>query len=211
MFQVSILMLSYMVNNVIFMSLWFQQIPIFGTEHRLDTRWLNPWFFAAQIQIPIRNKYLEFGYRGLVFCRNNGQLMENIDMGLTVPKWVLINWPKVPQMPQNSSAQIVCPSLKVWYFDEKRLWYVVLRKYKASSRIFPSVICRQLWSTVLYYWELRAVSTKGAFNNYVDKMKGEGGWKMSFCPRSCWMPPNRNFAYEVFPNFKEWGIPCRNN
>ena len=100
-------------------------------------------------------------------------------MGLTVPKWVLINWPKVPQMPQNSSAQIVCPSLKVWYFDEKRLWYVVLRKYKASSRIFPSVICRQLWSTVLYYWELRAVSTKGAFNNYVDKMKGEGGRKMS--------------------------------
>ena len=47
--------------------------------------------------------------------------MENMDKGLTVPKWVLINWPKIPQMPQNLSAQIVCPSPKVWDFDEKRL------------------------------------------------------------------------------------------
>ena len=31
--------------------------------------------------------------------------MENMDKGLTVPKWVLIDWPKVPQMPQNLSAQ----------------------------------------------------------------------------------------------------------
>ena len=31
-------------------------------------------FFAAQIkiQIPIPNRYLGFGYKGLVFCRNNG-------------------------------------------------------------------------------------------------------------------------------------------
>ena len=27
--------------------------------------------------------------------------MENMDKGLTVPKWVLIVWPKIPQMPQN--------------------------------------------------------------------------------------------------------------
>ena len=45
--------------------------------------------------------------------------MENMDKGLTVPKWVLINWPKIPQMPQNLSAQIVCPSPKVWDFDKK--------------------------------------------------------------------------------------------
>ena len=32
-----------------------------------DTRWLNPKFFAAQIQIPIPNKYLGFCYKGLVF------------------------------------------------------------------------------------------------------------------------------------------------
>ena len=44
-----------------------------------------------------------------------------MDKGLTVPKWVLINRPKIPQMPQNLSAQIVYPSTKVWAFDEKRL------------------------------------------------------------------------------------------
>ena len=30
--------------------------------------------------------------------------MENLDKGLTVPKWVMINWPKILQMPQNSSG-----------------------------------------------------------------------------------------------------------
>ena len=34
-----------------------------------DTRWLNPYFFAAQIQIP--NEYLGFGQRGIVSCRND--------------------------------------------------------------------------------------------------------------------------------------------
>jgi hypothetical protein len=42
--------------------------------------------------------------------------MENMDKGLTVPKWVLINCLKIPQMPQNISAQILCPSPKVWDF-----------------------------------------------------------------------------------------------
>ena len=31
--------------------------------------------------------------------------MEPMDKGLKVPKWVLINRPKTPQMPQNLSAQ----------------------------------------------------------------------------------------------------------
>jgi hypothetical protein len=54
--------------------------------------------------------------------------MENMDKGITVPKWVLINWTKIPQMPQNLSAQIVFPSQKVWDFDEKRLhWASVVR------------------------------------------------------------------------------------
>ena len=50
--------------------------------------------------------------------------MENIHKGLTVPKWaewVLINQPTIPQIPPNLCAQIVCPSPKVWDFDEKRL------------------------------------------------------------------------------------------
>ena len=31
--------------------------------------------------------------------------MKNMDKGLTVQKWVLINRPKILQMPQNLSAQ----------------------------------------------------------------------------------------------------------
>ena len=46
--------------------------------------------------------------------------MENMYEQGTVPKWVLINWPKIPQMPHNLSAQIVCPSPKIWDFDEKK-------------------------------------------------------------------------------------------
>jgi hypothetical protein len=46
--------------------------------------------------------------------------MENMDKGLTVLKWMLIVWPKIPQMPQNLSAQFVCPNPKVWDFNEKK-------------------------------------------------------------------------------------------
>jgi hypothetical protein len=45
--------------------------------------------------------------------------MENMGKGLTVPKWVLIVLLKLPQMPQNLSAQFVCPSPKVPDFNEK--------------------------------------------------------------------------------------------
>ena len=44
-----------------------------------DTRRLNPYFFVAQIQILIPNKYLGCGYKGLLFCRNNGWITENMD------------------------------------------------------------------------------------------------------------------------------------
>ena len=38
--------------------------------------------------------------------------MENMDKGLTVPKWVLINRPKMPQMPQNVSTQMFAQAQK---------------------------------------------------------------------------------------------------
>jgi len=55
--------------------------------------------------------------------------MENMDKGLTVPKWVLIVWPKISQMPQNLSAQIACPSPKVPDLNEKKRlhWASVVR------------------------------------------------------------------------------------
>ena len=54
--------------------------------------------------------------------------MENMDKGLAVPKWMLIN--RQPQMPQNVSAQIVCPSPKVWDFYEKRRHWASLVREK---------------------------------------------------------------------------------
>jgi hypothetical protein len=43
---------------------------------------------------------------------------------LTVPKWVLIVWPKMPKMLQNLSFKFVCPSSKM----KKRLhWASVVR------------------------------------------------------------------------------------
>ena len=41
-----------------------------------------------------------------------------MDKGHTVPKWVLIFWPKIPQ---NLPAQFVCLSPKVMDLIEKRL------------------------------------------------------------------------------------------
>ena len=46
--------------------------------------------------------------------------MENMDKGLTLPKWVLIVQPKIPQKPQNLFAQFVGPSPKVLDFNEKK-------------------------------------------------------------------------------------------
>ena len=67
--------------------------------------------------------------------------MENKDKGLNVPKWVLIN---LPRLPQNSSAQIVCSSPKVWDFPEKRLlWASVVRDlnydYISLLHIHPNI------------------------------------------------------------------------
>ena len=39
--------------------------------------------------------------------------------GTPIPKRVLINRSKIPQMLENLTIQIVCPSAKVWNFDEK--------------------------------------------------------------------------------------------
>ena len=49
--------------------------------------------------------------------------MENMDKGLTVPKsWVLINRPKIPQMPQD------------WDFDEKKASLSVLSPCAVLSK-----------------------------------------------------------------------------
>ena len=62
--------------------------------------------------------------------------MENMVKGLTVPKWGLIVWPKISQMPQNLSAQFVYPSPKVLDFNVIRLhWASVVRAADRHTRI----------------------------------------------------------------------------
>ena len=68
--------------------------------------------------------------------------MKNMDKELTVPKWVLLVWPKIPQMPQNLSAQFVCPSPKVLDFNEKRLhWASVVCGLRASNLSQSNLLC----------------------------------------------------------------------
>ena len=74
---------------------------------------------------------MECGYKGLLFCRQNGWIMENMDKELTVPKWVLIVWPKnTPNAPEfifPAQAQMKKASLGVrspwlWYiYDVKKI------------------------------------------------------------------------------------------
>ena len=68
--------------------------------------------------------------------------MEKMDKELTAPKWVLINWSKIIQRPQNLSAQIVCSIPKVCYFNlKKRLhWVSVVRVLKVSYGFFSKYL-----------------------------------------------------------------------
>ena len=81
-----------------------------------------------------------------------------MDKGLTVPKWVLINRPKIPQMHQNLSAQIVCPIPKIWNFYGKRLYLAsIVRVLKHC--IFFSRFCTNLADFLSHISELEAYST----------------------------------------------------
>ena len=96
----------------------------------------------------IGNKYLRCRFKGLVFCRNNGWIMENMDKGLTVLKWVLIVWPKIPKMTQNLSTQLVWPNPKFPDFNEKRLhWASVVHASDVKSflRKLSSLFALSLW------------------------------------------------------------------
>ena len=49
--------------------------------------------------------------------------MENMDKGLTVPKWVMINQPKIPQMLQKKSRpNLSAQAQKFGIFDKSSLW-----------------------------------------------------------------------------------------
>ena len=54
---------------------------------------------------------------------------------MCVPKWILIAWPKIPQMPQNLSVQFVCPSPKVLDINEKKASSGVRSPWVKSKKV----------------------------------------------------------------------------
>ena len=78
-----------------------------------------------------------------------------------MPKWVLIDWPKIPQMPQNLP---VCPSPLVLDFNENNFigcpqsvcWALFLHKVinSMSFRLstFPSQTLHKKNSERMFYW-----------------------------------------------------------
>ena len=98
--------------------------------------------------------------------------MENMDKGLTVPKWVLIVRPKIPKMPPKFSAQFVCPSQKVWDCRKKRsLWVSVVRELSiladkpvvcTISRVSSPELPRVSWHPQILVYQLTLSKPGGA-------------------------------------------------
>ena len=74
---------------------------------------------------------------GWIFCKNNYWIMENMDKGLTVPKWVLIIWPKI--------GQNVCPSPKISDFWKKALSGCLCPCSKVSKKTLNSNFRYHQW------------------------------------------------------------------
>ena len=125
------------------------------------------------------------GYKGSVFCRNNGWIMENMDKGLTVLKCVLLVWLKIPQTPQNLFAQFVCPSPKVLDFNEKRLhWTFVVRgstfgsafgSCELSQSLFTLKKCNMQW-----YNGNSSLCCKQGYSNFI-KVQGIFLNELKYC------------------------------
>ena len=64
-------------------------------------------------------------YKGLVFCRNNGRIMENMDKELTVPKLGADN----PAESTPNASNNFSPIPKVQDYWKKTLWLSVVRDH----------------------------------------------------------------------------------
>ena len=68
--------------------------------------------------------------------RDAKNILIQIYCGLTVPKQMLIIWPKIPKMPKNLSARHIFTSPKVLDFNEKKLhWASVVRGLRQESLV----------------------------------------------------------------------------
>ena len=78
--------------------------------------------------------------------------MENMDKGLTVPNWVLINWTKTHQIPQNLSAQ----AQKFGISMKKGFkWASIVRGFGQRCTEGPRIMgtpVHTFWFTLLQKW-----------------------------------------------------------
>ena len=74
--------------------------------------------FAAEIQIPIPNKYLGLGYKGLLFIKIMVEQWK-LGQGTHCTKMGADRLAEIPQISQNLSVQFVYPSQKIQNLIEK--------------------------------------------------------------------------------------------
>ena len=74
------------------------------------------------------------GYKGLVFFRNNDWIMENMDKGLTVPKWVLISLAEnTPKCLKIFHPKMSAQAQKLEIFEKSSLWVSIVRGFKQPT------------------------------------------------------------------------------
>ena len=93
-FSTEYLSIKFVQLNYCCKKIWQPMGPA-SADHS-PSKWthrLSSYFFCSLNSNP----------KWIVFCRNIGWLMKNIVKGLSVEKWVMINHPKIPQMPKLST------------------------------------------------------------------------------------------------------------
>ena len=66
----------------------------------------------------IGEKFIPSNHENLI-NQTNPPILHNRDKGPIVPKWVLINQPKIPQMPQNFRPNLSAQAKKFGIFEKK--------------------------------------------------------------------------------------------
>ena len=84
-----------------------------------------------------------FGYKGLVFYRNNGWLMKNMDKELTVPKWPDADkWPRI-YLPELSAQVWDFDASVVCVYSQNLPKITTTGKFLATKTLLPSTKIRK--------------------------------------------------------------------
>ena len=92
-------------------------------------------------------------YKDLVFCRNNGLIMENMNKGLTVPKWELKFCQKYAKCPKICLPNLSAQAQKLGISMKKRLHWASVVHGPMQCRYIAGIIpCEyKKWVVAEYY------------------------------------------------------------